>query len=254
MGFPGTFLIVALFGLSLSVSDAIAQDQASTISISAANGTYRVSGKVANDGELEAVHRLVREKFGQDAVIDVEVARGIRPFERNWLESFSGQLESVRTWKAGLFVFRSKQKPDELSLTLLDTEFRMLGGSTRTLRASEDRMVVLVLFATWSGPCRQQLKWLNDLFDSRPIPDVELIGLDVDGDGNLARFARRFESFKFGWANDELISEALSMAKINGIPVTLVTRNGKLLMLMRGSGFGMRSEFESLVDREYPRK
>ncbi len=62
-----------------------------------------------------------------------------------------------------------------------------LKGQTQTLRPSPGKLLILNLWATWCGPCRQELPSLQRLAGKLDPTRFELVLLSVDDDRHLVR-------------------------------------------------------------------
>lgn len=249
-------LFFAIIFAAISVLDAFSQTSNSSVTVSVRDGVFRVNALVANDSEKKTLEDILRAKLPVETMISVTIGKETRSFDKNWKTEFTKQIDAVRNWKSGIFVFRSPHRPDELSDTLRESEFTLLDGTTTKLGDHDDKVVVIVLMATWCQPCRVQLDSVGGLLNLRPMGEAEVIALTVDNDSreDLKQFARRFKSFKFGWSSDELTSDVISMAGMRGVPITFVVREGRLVLITRGATPGGDPAFRAFLDREYPRK
>lgn len=98
---------------------------------------------------------------------------------------------------------------DMLSAEVMNAEFETLDGETHRLSDYKDKVVVLNLWATWCGPCRQEIPHMVELYKEYESKGVELIGLTTENpqtDGQKVRdFVKSFNiNYPVGWARADL--------------------------------------------------
>ena len=107
---------------------------------------------------------------------------------------------------------QQQQRPaqsDTLSAEVMNAEFETLDGETRRLSDYKDKVVVLNLWATWCGPCRQEIPHMVELNKEYESKGVQLIGLTTENpqtDGQKVRdFVKSFNiNYTIGWARADL--------------------------------------------------
>ena len=131
--------------------------------------------------------------------------------------------------------------------TAPDFTLRSLDG--RNLRLAEQRgQVVLVNFwATWCGPCKQEMPHLNRLYDKYRSSGFVLLGVNVDEDMRQASGT----AAKFGLHFPVLLDADKSVVKLydlNSMPATvLIDRDGKVRYLHRGYREGLEAAYEQQI-------
>jgi peroxiredoxin len=131
--------------------------------------------------------------------------------------------------------------------TAPDFTLRSLEG--RNLRLAEQRgQVVLVNFwATWCGPCKQEMPHLNRLYDKYRSSGFVLLGVNVDEDMRQASGT----AAKFGLHFPVLLDADKSVVKLydlQSMPATvLIDRDGKVRYLHRGYREGLEASYEQQI-------
>jgi len=128
-------------------------------------------------------------------------------------------------------------------------DFTLRGADGRNVRLEELRgQVVLVNFwATWCGPCREEMPRLNALYDKYRKSGVVLLGVNIDDDPAtaLATARKLGVSFPVLLDTDKRVSRLYDLATM---PSTVVIdRDGKVRLLHRGYRDGTESEYEQTI-------
>ena len=128
-----------------------------------------------------------------------------------------------------------------------DFTLRSLEG--RNLRLAEQRgQVVLVNFwATWCGPCKQEMPHLNRLYDKYRSAGFQLLSINVDEDPRQAGSA----AAKFGVHFPVLLDGDKTVSKLyelQSMPSTvLIDRDGRVRYLHRGYREGLEAAYERQI-------
>jgi cytochrome c-type biogenesis protein len=105
----------------------------------------------------------------------------------------------------------------------------MRGDSVSTL-SLKGRVVLLNVWATWCAPCREEIPYLQSLYDKRKGDGLEIIGVSVDARGSndhIEAFARDFSMTYPIWLDPDERVQSLYMAL--GVPASyLIDRQGVL--------------------------
>ena len=131
--------------------------------------------------------------------------------------------------------------------TAPDFTLRSLEG--RNLRLAEQRgQVVLVNFwATWCGPCKQEMPHLNRLYDKYRSSGFVLLGINVDEDARQASGT----AAKYGLHFPVLFDADKAVVKLydlQSMPATvLIDRDGKVRYLHRGYREGLEAAYEQQI-------
>src|ERR1700712_4599792 len=115
-------------------------------------------------------------------------------------------------------------------------DFTLRGADGRNVRLDELRgQVVLVNFwATWCGPCREEMPRLNALYEKYRKSGFVMLGVNIDDDPRtaIATAAKLNVSFPVLLDTDKKVSK---LYDLNTVPSTVVIdRDGKLRFLHPG--------------------
>lgn len=128
-----------------------------------------------------------------------------------------GFLVRIAATTAGDYV----QAPD---FTLKD-----LSGKDISLQDLRGKVVFLNFWATWCGPCRDEIPGFVEAYSQYKDKGMSIIGISVDetGTGPVVKFAEKFRiNYPVVMANNKLIKD---YAPGHFIPVTVVIdKNGKI--------------------------
>ncbi len=128
-------------------------------------------------------------------------------------------------------------------------DFTLKSLEGRNLRLKEQRgNVVLVNFwATWCGPCRQEMPQLNRLYDKYRASGFVLLGINVDENpqqaaGIAQRLGLHFPVLLDG---DKTVSR---LYDLNSMPATvLIDRDGRVRYLHRGYREGVEDAYDQQI-------
>ena len=128
-------------------------------------------------------------------------------------------------------------------------DFTLRGSDGRNVRLDELRgQVVLVNFwATWCGPCREEMPRLDTLYQKYHKSGFVLLGINVDDDPRtaLATAAKLGVSFPVLLDTDKKVSK---LYDLNTMPSTIVIdRDGKVRYLHRGYRAGTEGDYEQQI-------
>jgi peroxiredoxin len=109
-------------------------------------------------------------------------------------------------------------------------DFALKSASGSNLRLSEYRgdVVMINFWATWCGPCRQEMPLLNDLYTRYNRVGFSLLGVNIDDDSSRALEMAEELGVSFPVLFDDR-KEVSKLYQVEAMPVTvLVDREGKV--------------------------
>lgn len=109
-------------------------------------------------------------------------------------------------------------------------DFALKSASGSNLRLSEYRgdVVMINFWATWCGPCRQEMPLLNDLYARYNRVGFSLLGVNIDDDSKRALQMAEELGVSFPVLFDDR-KEVSRLYQVEAMPVTvLVDREGKV--------------------------
>ena len=128
-------------------------------------------------------------------------------------------------------------------------EFTLKSRSGQNLRLSDYRGQVLLInfWASWCGPCRQEMPLLEDLYKRYNKLGFTILGVNVDTDSTKANNYLRDISVTFPIMYDTTNAVSKSY-NVNAMPTTvIVDKNGNMRFLHQGYKPGYEKEYKKQV-------
>lgn len=122
--------------------------------------------------------------------------------------------------------------PAEMSPAVLQANFKTLDGQTKKLADYAGKVLIVDLWATWCGPCRQEIPHLIEMAKTYKGKGVEVVGLTNENpamdEQKVKDFSKEFKiNYPIGWADTQM--QIGLMNGRNGIPQTIIIgRDGKV--------------------------
>ena len=123
-----------------------------------------------------------------------------------------------------------------LPANIRDAGLRTVNGQTVKLSDYAGKVVLVNLWATWCGPCRNEVPELVKLHKEFQSRGVEMVGLTNDGDPretseSVKSFVREFQvDYHIGWASSEVQIAFMQMTGRDAIPQSfIISRDGRIL-------------------------
>jgi len=127
-----------------------------------------------------------------------------------------------------------------------DFTLRTLDGQNMRLHEQRGQVVLVNFWATWCGPCRQEMPHLNRLYEKYRASGFVLLGVNVDEDpGNAAGVASKL-GVKFPVLPDAQ-KNVSRLYDLKAMPSTvLIDRDGRVRHVHRGYQDG----YEAMYDKQ----
>ncbi len=128
-----------------------------------------------------------------------------------------------------------------------DFTLRSVDGPNLRLREQRGRVVLVNFWATWCGPCRQEMPHLNKLYDKYRGSGFVLLGVNIDDDARTATDLSAKLGLKFPVLldTDKTVSRLYEMG---AMPSTVVIdREGRVRYLHRGYRDGVELTYDQQI-------
>jgi len=128
-----------------------------------------------------------------------------------------------------------------------DFTLRSMDGPNLRLQEQRGRVVMVNFWATWCGPCRQEMPQLNKLYEKYRSSGFVLLGVNIDEDPRHAANVAAKLGVKFPVLldSDKSVSKRYDLA---AMPSTvLIDRDGKVRHVHRGYREGVEELYEKQI-------
>jgi peroxiredoxin len=135
----------------------------------------------------------------------------------------------------------------QLSSGAPDFTLRSVGGKNLRLHEQRGQVVLVNFWATWCGPCRQELPHLSRIYDKYRSSGFVLLGVNIDEDPRLATGL----ATKLGLSFPVLLDSDKNVSRVydlSAMPATLlIDRDGRVRYIHRGYRDGVEATYEEQV-------
>jgi len=177
-------------------------------------------------------YTFYQEKYSQQSVLDSTTdGSATQPSpSNNASTAIKPAAPSNNATSAGIPIASPPSAP--LPANVMQANISLLDGKKKKLADYSGKVLVVDLWATWCGPCRQEIPHLVQIAKEYKSKGVEVIGLtneDPESYTQLVKdFSKEFKiNYPIGWA-DVPMQIGLTRGR-NGIPQTLIIgRDGKV--------------------------
>ena len=136
---------------------------------------------------------------------------------------------------------------------IIQADIKDLDGNSFKLEDKKGKVVLVDLWATWCGPCREAMPDLIALQDKYRDKNFEVIGLDSDDESpdTVKTFAETKKlNYQLGYADPKLMSEFINLTRLQGIPQSiLINRDGRMVGIFPGGGARVMAQIKDTVDK-----
>jgi peroxiredoxin len=128
-----------------------------------------------------------------------------------------------------------------------DFTLHSVGGSNLRLREQKGQVVMLNFWASWCGPCREEMPHLDRLYEKYHASGFQLLGVNVDEDVRNAAGV----SSKLGLHFPVLLDTEKKVSRLydlSTMPSTvLIDRDGRVRYIHRGYKDGYEQAYEEQI-------
>ena len=128
-----------------------------------------------------------------------------------------------------------------------DFTLRTMDGPNLRLGEQRGRVVLVNFWATWCGPCRQEMPHMNRLYEKYRSSGFVLLGVNVDEDPrNAAGVAAKLGvKFPVLLVTDKKVSKLYDLSTMPS--TVLIDRDGRVRFLHRGYRDGVETEYDAQI-------
>jgi peroxiredoxin len=121
------------------------------------------------------------------------------------------------------------------------------GGKTINLAQYKGQVVMINFWATWCGPCRQEMPLLESIYKKYNKMGFTLLGVNVEPDSKPAEDWLKATPVSFPILFDTK-SEVSKMYEVNGMPSTvIVDRKGNVAFIHHGYQPGDENAYQDSI-------
>ncbi len=128
-----------------------------------------------------------------------------------------------------------------------DFTLRAMDGPNLRLKEQRGRVVMVNFWATWCGPCRQEMPQLNRLYEKYKASGFVLLGVNVDDDQRKAAevAAKLGVTFPVLLDTDKTVSKLYDLSTMPS--TVIIDRDGKVRYVHRGYLTGYEDNYEKQI-------
>ena len=128
-----------------------------------------------------------------------------------------------------------------------DFTLRSMTGPNLRLQEQRGRVVLINFWATWCGPCQQEMPQLNKLYDKYHAAGFVLLGVNVDDDAKHATAVATKLGLHFPvlMDSDKTVSKLYNLATMPS--TVLIDRDGKVRYIHKGYLAGVEDIYDKQI-------
>jgi len=128
-----------------------------------------------------------------------------------------------------------------------DFTLRSVGGSNLRLAEQRGQVVLVNFWASWCGPCRQEMPQLDRLYQKYRSSGFVLLGVNVDDDARKAGdvAAKLGVTFPVLLDTDKAVSKLYDLSTMPS--TVIIDRDGKVRYLHRGYLAGYEDNYDKQI-------
>nr|WP_246125015.1 TlpA disulfide reductase family protein [Exilibacterium tricleocarpae] len=146
-----------------------------------------------------------------------------------------------------LSVLPVQASSEKLTGAAPDFTLKTRGGPNTRLKELRGEVVMINFWASWCGPCRQEMPILDDLYKRYSRAGFTILGVNVEADTREAdRYLKEVNvSFPILYDTQSKVSK---MFDVDAMPTTvMVDRNGNMRYLHRGYKPGYEVDYRKQI-------
>ena len=128
-----------------------------------------------------------------------------------------------------------------------DFTLHVMDGPNLRLKEQRGRVVMVNFWATWCGPCRQEMPQLNRLYEKYKASGFVLLGVNVDDDQRKAAevAGKLGVTFPVLLDTDKVVSKLYDLSTMPS--TVIIDRDGKVRYVHRGYLTGYEDNYEKQI-------
>ncbi len=129
-----------------------------------------------------------------------------------------------------------------------DLQLNTPGGQSIALSELKGTPVLLNFWATWCGPCRHEMPFLQQIYDERPEETLVLLTINIQESSSQVVQFMQSEGFSFTVLLDSNGNVA-QRYNIHGIPTTFFIDKDGVIQEIKIGAFQSKADIETILNR-----
>jgi thiol-disulfide isomerase/thioredoxin len=142
-----------------------------------------------------------------------------------------------------------------LVASITNADLELIDGTMTKVADRKGKVMLLNLWATWCGPCRQEMPHLIEMQDKYRDRDFQIIGLNVGDEAgpesieDIKKFAEMMKlNYELARIPEETTAQFYKATNFQAIPISmLVDREGRLRGVFLGGGANVIKSMKEVV-------